>query len=208
MHVGTANPRWRGRRSRHSALRIRNPQLYVSGKRSMIAPATIANTTSNMYVQRKKDNYWNNGFHGLWFFIMILKRWLSLYDTVAIRWVFLLTFLIYKSKGTRFASIEYAMSCVHTFYLIANVITINFWYWMDSSTCKNNGRDQKKSRGTSSIKYSIHHLCVAKCFLQGTEIITRILIYHHSYLLGVIMFQYPNLNYVYLNWHQHYYIDD
>ena len=32
MHVGIANPWWRGKRSRHS-WRMRNPQFYVSGKR-------------------------------------------------------------------------------------------------------------------------------------------------------------------------------
>ena len=32
MHVGIANPRWRGKRSRHSR-RMRNPQFYVPGKR-------------------------------------------------------------------------------------------------------------------------------------------------------------------------------
>ena len=34
MHVGIANMRWRGKRSRHSR-RMRNPQFYVSGKRPM-----------------------------------------------------------------------------------------------------------------------------------------------------------------------------
>ena len=34
MHAGIANPRWRGKRSRHSR-RMRNPQVYVSGKRPM-----------------------------------------------------------------------------------------------------------------------------------------------------------------------------
>ena len=34
MHVGMANPQWRGERSRHSR-RMRNPQFYISGKRSM-----------------------------------------------------------------------------------------------------------------------------------------------------------------------------
>ena len=34
MHVGIANPRWRGKRSRHSR-RMRNPQFYISGKRTM-----------------------------------------------------------------------------------------------------------------------------------------------------------------------------
>ena len=32
MHVGIANTRWRGKRSRH-AQRMRNPQFCVSGKR-------------------------------------------------------------------------------------------------------------------------------------------------------------------------------
>ena len=32
MHVGIANLRWRGKRSRHSRP-MRNPQFYVSGKR-------------------------------------------------------------------------------------------------------------------------------------------------------------------------------
>ena len=35
MHVGIANPRWRGKRSRHS-LRMCNPLLYISGKRPMV----------------------------------------------------------------------------------------------------------------------------------------------------------------------------
>ena len=34
MHVGIANPRWRGKRSQNSRC-MRNPQFYVSGKRSM-----------------------------------------------------------------------------------------------------------------------------------------------------------------------------
>ena len=33
MRVGIANPRWQGKRSRHYR-RMRNPQLYVSDKRS------------------------------------------------------------------------------------------------------------------------------------------------------------------------------
>ena len=35
MHVGFANPQWRGKRSRHSR-RMHNPQFYVSGKRPMV----------------------------------------------------------------------------------------------------------------------------------------------------------------------------
>ena len=34
MHVGIAEPRWRGKGSRYSR-RMRNPQFYVSGKRPM-----------------------------------------------------------------------------------------------------------------------------------------------------------------------------
>ena len=35
MHVGIANPRWRGKRSRHSR-RMRNPQFYISAKRPIV----------------------------------------------------------------------------------------------------------------------------------------------------------------------------
>ena len=35
MHVGIANPRWRGKRSRYSR-RMRNPQFFVSDKRPMV----------------------------------------------------------------------------------------------------------------------------------------------------------------------------
>ena len=48
MHVGIANPRWRGKRSRHSR-RMRNPQFYVSGKRPMIQK-DIPYCTSNIIV--------------------------------------------------------------------------------------------------------------------------------------------------------------
>ena len=34
MHVGIANPQWRGKRSRHFR-RMRNPQIYVSGKKAL-----------------------------------------------------------------------------------------------------------------------------------------------------------------------------
>ena len=34
-HAGIANPRWRGKRSRHSQ-RMRNPHFYVSGKRPIV----------------------------------------------------------------------------------------------------------------------------------------------------------------------------
>ena len=35
MHIGIVNPRWRGKRSRHSR-RMRNSRFFVSGKRSML----------------------------------------------------------------------------------------------------------------------------------------------------------------------------
>ena len=35
MHVGIANPRWRGKRSQHSRC-MRNHQFYVSGKRPIV----------------------------------------------------------------------------------------------------------------------------------------------------------------------------
>ena len=39
MHVGITNPRWLGKRSRHSR-RMRNPQFYASGKRPMTVMVT------------------------------------------------------------------------------------------------------------------------------------------------------------------------
>ena len=36
MHVGIANPLWRGKRSPHSRC-MRNPQFYISGKRPMLS---------------------------------------------------------------------------------------------------------------------------------------------------------------------------
>ena len=39
MHVGIANPRWRGKRSRHSR-RMRSQQFYVSVKRPIECPLT------------------------------------------------------------------------------------------------------------------------------------------------------------------------
>ena len=39
MHAGIGNPRWRGKRSRHSQ-RMRNPQFDVSGKRPMADVST------------------------------------------------------------------------------------------------------------------------------------------------------------------------
>ena len=46
MHVGIANPRWRGKWSRHPR-RMRNPQFYVSGKRPM---------ATNYYMNRWRVN--------------------------------------------------------------------------------------------------------------------------------------------------------
>ena len=42
MHVGMANPQWRGKRSRHSR-RMRNPQFNVSGKGSIVAQMSSGN---------------------------------------------------------------------------------------------------------------------------------------------------------------------
>ena len=49
MHVGIDNPRWRGKRSRHSR-RMRNPKFCVSGKRPMGHALTTPLTTSSSLV--------------------------------------------------------------------------------------------------------------------------------------------------------------
>ena len=54
MHVGIANSRWRGKRSRHSR-RMRNPQLCVSGKRSMVRSYRVASPPC--CIMRCKCNY-------------------------------------------------------------------------------------------------------------------------------------------------------
>ena len=46
LHVKIANPRWRGKRSRHSR-RMHNPQFYVSGKRPTQWFLTIQYTKSH-----------------------------------------------------------------------------------------------------------------------------------------------------------------
>ena len=48
MHFGIVNPRWRGKRSRHSR-RMRNPRFYVSGKRPMYVSAWIYRTLRKLY---------------------------------------------------------------------------------------------------------------------------------------------------------------
>ena len=49
MHVGIVNPRWRGKRSRHSR-RMRHPQYYVSGKKPV-------NKTGHIHLYTTKHRY-------------------------------------------------------------------------------------------------------------------------------------------------------
>ena len=60
MHVGIANPRWRGKRSRHSR-RMRNPQFQVSGKRPMLPtfPCIVFHLDNFM------KNLWYVNFHNV-----------------------------------------------------------------------------------------------------------------------------------------------
>ena len=62
---GSLNPRWRGKRSRHSR-RMRNPQFYVSGKRPMTSPAVL-----NSYDDVIKWKY----FPRYWPFLWGIHRW-------------------------------------------------------------------------------------------------------------------------------------
>ena len=52
MHVRIANPRWRGKRSRHSR-RMRNPQFYVSGTRPMLISRQV-NEAYNLMVNTEQ----------------------------------------------------------------------------------------------------------------------------------------------------------
>ena len=66
VHVRIANPRLRGKRSRHSR-RMRNPQSYVSGKRSitnvnpyLVASRRLKDKTSYHLVNRSADMHQKN----------------------------------------------------------------------------------------------------------------------------------------------------
>ena len=62
MHVGIANPRWRGKRSRHSR-RMRELQCYVSGKRPMV----LVYLVDHVYCQTNGDvvRQSSQGSHGI-----------------------------------------------------------------------------------------------------------------------------------------------
>ena len=57
MHVGIANPRWRGKRSRHSQ-RMRNPQFYISCKMSMALPMMTLTTVCFWWVLFNNMGAW------------------------------------------------------------------------------------------------------------------------------------------------------
>ena len=64
MHAGITNPRWRGKRSRHSR-RMRNPQFYISGKRAIgfVADHLSTKTTGVchlVYVCYQHPHKWYN----------------------------------------------------------------------------------------------------------------------------------------------------
>ena len=56
MHAGIANPRWRGKRSRHSRC-MRNPQFYLSGKRPIQDDTCIALHTSTICILSCSSEY-------------------------------------------------------------------------------------------------------------------------------------------------------
>ena len=53
MHAGIAEPRWRGKRSRHSQ-RMRNPQFYGSGKRPMLVNKDLSDMASEWLLGYKR----------------------------------------------------------------------------------------------------------------------------------------------------------
>ena len=55
MHVGIANPRMRGKRSRHSR-RMRNPQFYVSGRRLVVIISRLPNASEITLKAMDKTN--------------------------------------------------------------------------------------------------------------------------------------------------------
>ena len=60
MHVGIANPRWRGKRSRHSR-RMHNPQFYVSGNRPE------ADSGASLFIEISQTNtVWSSLLNDFW----------------------------------------------------------------------------------------------------------------------------------------------
>ena len=57
MHVGIANPRWRGKRSRHSQ-RMPNPQFYVTGERPIEASLYVEFLLEIVEVCIRHDASW------------------------------------------------------------------------------------------------------------------------------------------------------
>ena len=73
MHVGIANSRWRGKRSRHSR-RMHNPQCYVSGKRPLALLFTVSLHNPNhmhLPVVRAVQGYCQ--WHSKWWEISLVK---------------------------------------------------------------------------------------------------------------------------------------
>ena len=60
IHVGIANPRWHGKRSRHLR-RMRNQQLYVSGKRP-VDDVPVDNKTASFQKEAMRTQV------ALWFY--------------------------------------------------------------------------------------------------------------------------------------------
>ena len=61
MHVGIANPLWRGKCSRQSR-RMPNPQLYVSGKRSILGKIINATKAYTLVQQSQETGITKNEF--------------------------------------------------------------------------------------------------------------------------------------------------
>ena len=68
LHVGIANPRWRGKRSRHSR-HMCNPQVYVSGKRPMVISNLLVYLYACFYKLRVTSNCYRTptAFRTVWF---------------------------------------------------------------------------------------------------------------------------------------------
>ena len=70
MHVGIANPRWRGKRSRHSR-RMHNPQRYVSGKKPIVLYMPLSTRWLNISCGSRCCSV--NLFHGLSFPVPVMN---------------------------------------------------------------------------------------------------------------------------------------
>ena len=108
MHIGIANPRWRGKRSRYSRL-VRKPQFHLSGKRLVRCLVTtssvcISRANTNLITRLLGNSQFNPRVCG-YDFNMILEPMLR------IKFIFLLRWMPHNSFGDKSNLVQVTAWC-------------------------------------------------------------------------------------------------